>query len=154
MVTWVMCQHLCKTRSQKTPSTLSHPYFRLGINLCWMLMKMHNWNSIWGAVLQPLMEVPFWLFFTMWLRLFKRKFKWKRFIFCLAFMHPLLLSLWWRGADLAAVNFRVCQTLAFCSLDEESWMQHQGAVWVSALIVVTIVCLNGLLKEHFLCTTD
>lgn len=31
-------------------------------------------------------------------------------------------------------------------------MQHQGAVWISALIVVTIIFSNGLLKEHFLCT--
>lgn len=30
----------------KKPSTLSHPYFRLGINLYWMLMKMQNWNTV------------------------------------------------------------------------------------------------------------
>lgn len=53
---------------------------------------------------------------------------------------------------MAAVKSRLCQILAFYSLDKESQMQHQGAVWISALIVVTIIFSNGLLKEHFLCT--
>lgn len=51
-------------------------------------------------------------------------------------------------------KIQACQILAFYSLDKESWMQHQGAVWISALIIVTIIFSNGLLKEHFLCTTN
>lgn len=31
-------------------------------------------------------------------------------------------------------------------------MQHQGADWISALIVVTIIFSNGFLREHFVCT--
>lgn len=49
-------------------------------------------------------------------------------------------------------KIQACQPLAFCSPDKESWMQHQGAVWISALIVITIIFSSSLFKEHFLCT--